>query len=163
MKTRICVATGAVALLLMAGAAGVGAAVVTPPDTSGAATGIATSFDRAIELMVQQRVAAEKLSASDARIAREQLQLQFLSLSKAQQQTLLDATRSLDSGEAVGAARSALQSAVSSEARQVMDELLASARANLASGQSQRPVAKLGLGDSDLVLAATVGPCRTEL
>lgn len=159
MKTRTCVATGAVALLLMAGAAGVGAAGVTLPDTGGAA-GIATSFDRAIDLMVQQRVAAEKLSASDARIAREQLQLQFLSLNKAQQQKLLDATRSLDSGEAVGAARSALQSAVSSEARQVMDELLAAERAKLATGQSQAPVAKLGPGGPDLVFIATVGPCR---
>ena len=151
--------TGAFALLLMAGAAGVGAAGVTQPDAGGAGR-VATAFDRAIDLMVQQRVAAEKLSATDARVAREQLQLQFLSLSKAQQQKLLDATRSLDSGEAVGAARSALQSAVSSEARDVMNELLASARAKLATGQSQGPVAKLGLGGSDLVFVATVGPCR---
>lgn len=155
MKTRTCIATG-LALLFMAGAAG--AASVTRPDSGGTAA-VGTAFDRTIDLIMQQRVAAEKLSPANAKLAREQLQLQFLSLSRAEQQKLLDATRSLNSPESVLAARSALLDAVSSEARQVMADLQAAEQAKLASGQSQiKP--KLGPGGSDLVFVATVGPCR---
>ena len=158
-RTRKLLAISALAVLLPFGVASVGAATVTTPEAASAA-GLTTSFDRVVDLIMQQRVAVERLSAADARIAREQMQLQFLSLSKAEQQKLLDATRSLDSGESVIAARKALHNAVSSEARQVMAEIQAADRAKLASGQMQGGSAKLGPGSSDLVFVATVGPCR---
>jgi hypothetical protein len=157
-RTRTLLAISALAVLLPFGVANVGAATETRPSTA-ATAGLTTSFDRVIDLVMQQRVAAERLSATDARIAREQMQLQFLSLSRAEQQKFLDAYRSVDSAEAALAARAALTSAVSTDARQVMDQIQAADRAKLATGQSQG-MAKLGLGGPDLVFVATVGPCR---
>ena len=91
------------------------------PNTS-VASRLTTAFERMIDLMVQQRVAAEKLSAAGALIAREQLQLQFLSLTAAEQQSVLAAARNLNSEEGVNAAMRALNNAVTDAARQALAE-----------------------------------------
>jgi hypothetical protein len=154
MKTskRAVLMIAAIASLMPLGGPGAEAAVFTNPDTS-AAPGLTTAFDRAIDLMVQQRVLAEKLAPADALVAREQLQFQFLSLSKAEQQNVLAAAQNLDSQEAVITAMRVLNNAVSNAARQA----LAEAQAARQSKQGIQP--KLG-ADGDLVFVATPGPCR---
>jgi len=157
-RTRNWLAVGAMAALLPFGVANVGAAGVTT-NVGGAATAMATGFDRAIDLMVQQRVAAQKLSPALALVAREQMQIQFMSLSKEAQGRLLAAAQNLKSEESVGALANALHSAVTDEARQALAASQAEQNAKVASGQAQRLAPKLG-ADGDLVFIATVGPCR---
>ena len=144
----------AIAALMPLGAPGAEARAIPEANTS-AASGLTTAFDRAIDLMVQQRVAARKLSAAEALVAREQLQLQFLSLTNAEQRSLVANAR-LNSEEGVHAAMTALNNAVNDAARQALAEAQAGQQANQAGGQVKP---KLG-SDGDLVFVATVGPCR---
>ena len=109
--------------------------------------------------MVQQRVAAEKLSAAGALVAREQLQFQFLSLTAAEQQSILAAARNLNSEEGVNAAMRALNNAVSDAARQALADVQADDPRRRVSGPAHGLQPKLG-ADGDLVFVATVGPCR---
>jgi len=156
MKTkRMLLAIGALAALLPFGVASVDAAKVTSPETN-AASGFATPFDRAIDLYVQQSVAAGRLAASDALVAREQLQIQFGTLTRAEQAKILSAARSLDTPESVQAAVGALHAAAIAEAKAAQDSMHEAGDPN---ARAQGLVPKLG-GDGDAVFLATVGPCR---
>ena len=72
MKTtkRTLLAIGTFAALLPFGVAGVAAAGLASPAQT-AATGFATPLDRAIDVAIQRKVAAESLSPADALVARE--------------------------------------------------------------------------------------------
>ena len=154
---------GALAMLLPFGVAGgvVGGEVT---EISRPATGIGASstaaIDGAIDLMIQQRVEGKKLSAADARVAREQLQIQFMSLPAADQQRILAAAQRATSEEGVAAAMKMMGDAVQATARQIIADLAADA----AKAQSQPgPQIKQKLGgvtEPDLVFVPTAGPCR---
>ena len=153
MKTnsRNWLAIGACAVLLPFGVAN--AASVTLAEGAAA---FSTPIDRAIDLAVQQRVAAQKLSPAGALVAREQMQIQYNTLSKEAQQKIVALARDMKSDEGAAALATALQNAVTDEARQALAE--AQAHADAQASQA-RPAAKLA-GDGDLVFVATVGPCR---
>lgn len=157
LSTRAILAIGALAALLPFGAQSVGAAVAVTTVT--AASG-GTAIDWAIDVAVQKRVVAEKLSTADALIAREQLQIQFQSLSAAEQQKVLASTRNVSSEEGVAKVMQLLSAAVQSAARQSLADAQSAAQRTLASGQAQRSQLKLGPADTDLIFMATAGPCR---
>ncbi len=158
MKTkRMLLAIGAVAALLPLGIASADAAAVTTP-AANAALGLTTPFDRAIDLYLQQSVAAGRLAASEVLVAREQLQIQFGTLTRAEQAKVLSAARSLDSPESVQAAVGAMHSAAVAEAKAALASVQASG-AGEPNARAQGLVPKLG-GDGDTVFLATVGPCR---
>ncbi len=150
---RTLLAIGLAALAPLA-ATSVQAATLTDP--SAVSTGMASAFDRAIDLYVQQRVASGQLRAADATVAREQLQMRFLSLGPAEQRRIVDASRSLGSEEAVQVVMKMLGQAVEADARQA----LADVQSKATSGQQQAIRPKLGVGGADLVFVATAGPCR---
>ena len=156
-STRALLAIGALAAMLPHGVPSVSAAALSTLDTpAGMSTG--TAFDRVIDLIVARRMAAGKLTAADAVVIREQLAIQFESLTRAEQQKLVANTRSLGSEEAVEAASRMLGAAVKDEAERALADVQASARAQMATSQS-RGLTKLG-ADGDLVFVATAGPCR---
>jgi hypothetical protein len=156
---RAILLVGALAALLPFGAAGVQAATVTNP-VMDAMPGMATGFDQVIDLIVAQRTTAQKLSATDARILREQLQLQYLALTKAEQQNVLASVRDLSSSEAVIAATRALNDALTMTARQALADVQAAQQVDSRTTQASSVNVKLGGLDSDLVFVPTVGPCR---
>jgi len=158
MKTkRMLLAMVALAALLPFGVASVDAATVTAPATN-AASESATPFDRAIDLYLQQSVAAGRLAAGDALVAREQLQIQFGTLTRAEQAKILAATRNIDTPESVQAVIGAMQAAALEDAKAAMATVQAAgARDTNARAQGLAP--KLG-GDGDAVFLSTVGPCR---
>ena len=157
MKTskRSLLAIGTFAALLPFGVAGVEAAGITSPAQS-AATGFATPLDRAIDVAIESKVAAERLSPAEARTAREQLQLQFLSLSKAAQQSLVDRLARVAGNETVADVGQALSAAVEADARQALADVQGKVAGSLVQGMQP----KLGVGGGDLVFVATAGPCR---
>src|SRR5689334_4893731 len=104
-RTRTWLAVAALAAMLPIGA---GAATVV---TTGDHAAFRTSFDSVIDLIVQQRVAAQKLSPAQSMVAREQLQIQFMSLSKAAQQKLVEMARNAKSEEAAAKLAGALHTA----------------------------------------------------
>lgn len=138
------------------------AAVTTPPrdEASGAAASTAASADAVIDAIIARKVAAGRLGAAAALVAREQMQLQFRALSPAAQQSVLANVR-LSDVESVMQMETSLHAATAADARQSMAEAVAAER-----GRSQqdaidsgKPMARLGF-DGDLVYAPTVGPCR---
>lgn len=154
---RALLLVGALAAMLPFGVASVGAATTTTPVT-GAMGGMTTGFDQAIDMAVQQRAVAEKLSAADQRIAREQIQLQFLSLTKAEQQRLVNLVREHGLEEGGTRALMVLSTLVQSTARQVLADVQAAAKTAQATSQTNQP--KIGGGDADLIFVPTAGPCR---
>lgn len=154
---RAIFAIGALAALSPIGTLSVEARVV---ETAATAAGAGTPIDWAIDVAVRKRVAAEKLSTADARIAREQLQLQFQSLSAAEQQKILASARTVSSEEGAAAVVQMLNASATSAARQSLADAQSAAQGALASGQSQRTQLKLGPVDTDLIFIATPGPCR---
>lgn len=150
-------AVAALAALLPLGTHAIDAAA---RDKVAASISIATEYDRVIDAVVAQRVATKQLTPADALVAREQMQLQFRSLSVAQQRGLLATTRNLGSAEAALAAGAALHAAVVEEARKALAEVQAAARPepNIP-GAYVGPQPKLG-GDGDYVFVPTAGPCR---
>ena len=73
-----------------------------------------------IDAVVAQRVAMKQLTPAQALVAREQMQIQFRSLSAVEQRRLLAASRNLANEEAVLAAQKSLQDAVVDEARNAL-------------------------------------------
>jgi len=142
----------ATSALLLFGIGSVEAKAVTAPELGSTST----ALDSAIDKMVEYRVSRDMLSPAEALVAREQMQMQFLSLSKADQQKVLDAASNLSSPEAVGKAILTLNKAVADGARQALADVQA-ANSKQQSGGVQP---KLGGLDPDLVFVATVGPCR---
>ncbi len=151
---RVSITFVALAAVLPFGTTALHAAGIASPDAS-ATAGFTTAFDRTIDQIIQQRVAAEKLSQADARVAREQLQFQFLSLTRAEQQRVLAAVRNDNGLQGVADAMQALNSAVTDAARQALADVNAAAKAVPAGMQP-----KLGPASPDLVFVNTVGPCR---
>lgn len=148
-------ASGAFALLLSFGTAVVAAGVTSP--VTGAAASSGTPIDWAIDMAVQRRVATERLSANDQRIAREQLQMRFQSLSALDQQKAIAATQMVTSE--IGLAR----------AMRIVESLAHDSARAIARGQRSQPLtqgggpgaqSKLGIGGPDLIFVATAGPCR---
>ncbi len=80
----------AISAMLPFAAVGVQAATNT---TNQIAAAESTRFDTAIDLYVRQMVGLRGLPAADALVLREQLQMQFNSLSRAQQAKVLSAAR----------------------------------------------------------------------
>lgn len=159
-RTRMLFAAGALAALLPFGVAGVDAKEVTSPVMAGP-MGLATEFDRAIDLIVQQRVASQKLSAADARVAKEQLQLQFLAMPAAARAKVLALAGKATSEEGMLAVVQAMNGAIADAARVQVDEARNAQFASV-SGSKQAAgemMKKLG-ADGDLVFVATAGPCR---
>src|SRR5262249_3666652 len=96
---------------------GLAANAATTVSPERAAASISTAFDSTIDRVVASRVTAGQLNASLAVVLREQMQMQFLSLTAAEQQSLLESTRDLSSAEQVNAAAVRLNQAVVSAAR----------------------------------------------
>jgi hypothetical protein len=119
--------------------------------------GAPTPMDLVFDKVVAGRVAADKLSSSDARLLREQLQLQFQSLSTGQQQKVVAATRNISNEEGVARALAVLNSAVQADAK---DALAAYTAATAKSALQQGKQPKFGATDNNLVFVATTGPCR---
>jgi len=148
-------ASGAFALLLSFGTIVVAAGLTS--QVIGAAASFGTPIDWAIDMAVQQRVATERLSANDQRIAREQLQMKFQSLSAPDQQKAIAATQMVTSE--IGLARAML----------IIESLVHDSARAIARGQRSQPLtqgggpgaqSKLGIGGRDLIFVATAGPCR---
>ncbi len=156
-SSRALLAIGALAAMLPYGVSSVSAAALTTPAATAAIT-TGTAFDRVIDLIAARRMADGRLSAADAVVLREQLAIQFESLTRAEQQKLIADTRSLGSEEAVDVASRMLGAAVKDEAVRALADVQASARAQMATSQN-RGQTKLG-ADGDLVFVATAGPCR---
>ncbi len=151
---RSLLAVALLSSLLGAAALDVQAATSTAPER-GYALGGVTAIDWAIDAAV----AARNLSAADAALMREQLQLQFQSLSSEAQQQVLNAAADAGSKEAALRVVNVLGSQVASAARQAES---AARQADMKFNARLDPQAiqpKLG-SDGDLVYLATVGPCR---
>ena len=153
ISKRALLAVAAFALMPLA-ASSASAATTTVPDRG--ASAMSTGFDRAIDLYVQQQVSSGRLASKDAALVREQLQMQFLSLTQSERDKVAASARNLGSPEIVGAAISALNEAVVSAARAALAESQPKTDSN-AHAQGLAP--KLG-GDGDLVYLSLVGPCR---
>ena len=152
-------AVGALAILLPFGVAGAGAAEIMSPATVGSAR-IVTDLDPVFDLIVQQRVTAGRLTAAEAPIAREQLQLQYLAMPAAARQRVLASARMATSAEGIGGVAQLLNTVVAEAARQQAEDAKNERVANTG-GDSQRPSLTPKLGaDGDLVFVATAGPCR---
>lgn len=154
---RTLLAIAAFAALLPFAMAGVEAAAIASP-VSDAAEGAGTPIDGAIDVALQQRMALSRLSASDQRIAREQLQMQFRSLSAADRQKVVAATVSLPGEDGPVRAMEMLNMLVQNEAREALAQVLGARPTSQGATQSITP--KLGTGLPDLVFVATAGPCR---
>lgn len=153
MKTRkTMLALALVSSLLGAASFGVHAATatVTMPAASAAIAGGGTPIDWAIDAAVGSR----QMSSSDQRILREQMQLQFQSLTAAQRQRVLAVAQTANSQEGAMRVTSALASAVQESARAAESAMRAAVPDNV---QGIKP--KLG-GDGDTVYVSTAGPCR---
>lgn len=153
ISKRALLVVAAFALMPLA-ASGVNAATTTVPDRG--ATAMSTGFDRAIDLYLQQQISSGRLTSKDAMVAREQMQMQFLSLTQSERDNVAAAARDLSSPEIVAAAISALNAASVSAARAALDELQPKTDSNV---RAQGLAPKLG-GDGDLVYLSLVGPCR---
>lgn len=125
------------------------------PADSPAATGI----DAAIDFVVASRGAADKFSAADVLIMREQLRLQFLSLTTAKRDEIFAASSSR-SDEGAFRAVQMLKGAVESAARQLIADRNAQRLSTQAVRDQNRPQPKFGALDNNLVFVATPGPCR---
>lgn len=161
MKTtkRALLAIGLFAALLPFGVGSAGAAGITSPAAGGSA-GIATDVDRIIDLIVAQRVASKKLSAADVRVAREQLQLQYIAMPAETRAKVLASAQAATSEEGVAGVSRLFNELVANAARQQVDDA-AKERLAAVSGDAQRPALTPKLGaDGDLVFVATAGPCR---
>lgn len=154
-RYRSALGAAALALLLPMGSSMLEAAPITAPDGDKAMS--ATPIDRLIDLAVAQLVTSQKLAPAAALVAREQMQIQFNSLSKAAQQRILTQIQALNDDEVAGEVAAALHAAVADEARQAL--AAAQAAAPPATMSQAKPTARLG-GDGDLVFVATAGPCR---
>jgi len=154
---RAVIMIGALAALLPFGATAPRAAVLDP---TVAMVGTATPIDWAIDLAVQLRTQGGSLTSAEARIAREQLKIQFLSLSPAARDQVVAAAQKLTNEEGVLATMKALNVAVQADARGALAtqqaELASARNAEIAKGLQP----KLGPTDTDLVFVGTQGPCR---
>lgn len=151
MKTRkTLLALALVSSLLGAASLGAHAAGVTMPAANAAVTGGGTPIDWAIDAAVGGR----QISTGEQRILREQMQLQFQSLTSAQRQRVLGVAQTASSQEGAMRVTSALASAVQESARAAEAAMRA---ATPDSAQGIKP--KLG-ADGDTVFVSTAGPCR---
>lgn len=151
---RSLLAVALLSSLLGAAALDAQAATSTAPERN-FAVGSVTAIDWAIDAAV----AARNLSAADAALMREQLQMQFQSLSAEGQQQILNAAADGGSKESALRVVNALGSQVATAARQAES---AARQADMKFNARLDPQAiqpKLG-ADGDLVYLATVGPCR---
>ena len=154
---RVLLVAGTIAVLLPFGLATADAAPIStrvPSEVSAPAT----ALDRVIDLMVQLRVTTENLSSADARIAREQLQFEFLSLSTAEQQSLLAVAQNVNDQKGAADVMKALNDAITTSARDALATAQGRQQGMPITTQGAR--AKLGLASADLIFVATVGPCR---
>ena len=159
-NNRMWLAAGALAVLLPFGVAVVDAAGMADP-VPGRTTAIATDLDGAIDMVVQHRVASQKLSAASALIAREQLQLQFLAMPAEARAKVLALAAQATSEENLLGLVAAMNSAVAEAARQQVDDARNAQIAAIPGGKQAagEMAKKLGI-DGDLVFVATAGPCR---
>lgn len=148
----------AVAMLstLLAGAMpGAQAATGTMPERD-VARGGATAVDWALDAAV----AARNLAAPDAALLREQLQMQFESLSAAAREQVLAAGAVAQNTESAMRVVQVLNSVMAQAARQAeAASRQADVKFNAKLDPQSAAQAKLG-ADGDLVYLATVGPCR---
>ncbi|MBK9114159.1 MAG: hypothetical protein IPM22_00595 [Betaproteobacteria bacterium] len=156
--TRSLLSAGTLAVLLPLAPVPAMAATLDKPGAT--AISFATDYDRVIDAVVAQRVAQNQLTTAQALVAREQMQIQFRSLSAVEQRRLLAASRNLANEEAVLAAQKSLQDAVVDEARNALAEVeAAKASQPNVPGAYVGPQPKLG-ADGDYVFVPTTGPCR---
>ncbi|MFO1323676.1 MAG: hypothetical protein U1F15_06390 [Burkholderiales bacterium] len=124
-------------------------------DTTESIVPSGTPIDAMIDLAVAQRVAAQNLPAADARLLREQLQLQFMTLAAADQRDVMAAAQRAKTDEAKIAVVDSLTAAVRRTAEAVLASVRDAQKVAIANGIQP----KLG-GDGDQVYVATAGPCR---
>lgn len=156
--TRSLLSAGTLAVLLPLAPVPAMAATLDKPGAT--AISFATDYDRVIDAIVAQRVAQNQLTAAQALVAREQMQIQFRSLSAVEQRRLLAASRNLGSEEAVLAAGAALHAAIVDEARKALAEAQAATNKEPnVPGAYVGPQPKLGF-TGEYVFVPTVGPCR---
>ncbi len=154
MKTSVCALLAAVAFaVLLYDVADVEAKTTTLSDQGTAA--LSTPLDSVIDMAVAQRVASGRLTAAQALVAREQAQMQFLSLTASEQQALLASARQATDAELAERALKILNQASVTAVR----EALAKTQAKSNREQQAAIQPKLGAG-GDLVFVTTDGPCR---
>jgi hypothetical protein len=147
------VVMGALGALLAGGPLAVTAATTTAPVTDNAG-----SKGTAIDWAIDSAVSARNLSAADQKLLREQLQLQFLSLSASARQQVLASAQYGNTQDSAQRLVASLSGAVAQVARQAES---AAAQADRASARANPQAAQQKLGvDGDLVYLATLGPCR---
>ena len=147
----------ALAALLPLGFQGAQAATATA--VAAMPLGASTPIDSMIDHAVNLKAAQLKLSNADRLVAREQLQMQFRSLSPAQQRELIEATRSVTSDEGAARLSATISAAVQAEAREALAEVqkdIGKLDQRALSDRSR----KLGTLSADRVFVATAGPCR---
>ncbi len=151
---RAMIAAGAIAALAPFGALPVEAAATAEKAMIVESPALVTPVDWAINVAVARMTEAQKLSPADARIAREQLQMQFRSLSAAAQKSIMDVAATTTGENAVERMMMMLQGAVASNARRAL-------AATQAKSQTERMRPELGPPPSpDLTFVPTEGPCR---
>jgi hypothetical protein len=147
------VVMGALGALLAGGPLAVMAATTTAP-----VTGNAAESGTAIDWAIDATVSARHLALGDQRLLREQMQLQFQSLSVAARQRVLASAQSALNQEGAQRVMASLAAAVAQVGRQA-EAAAAQADRTSARASPQAMQQKLGV-DGDLVYLATLGPCR---
>ncbi len=147
----------ALAALLPLGFQGAQAATATPVVSM--PLGPSTPIDSMIDHAVNLKAAQLKLSVADRLVAREQMQMQFRSLSPEKQREIIAAMRGVNSEEGVMRLTAALATAVRADAERAMADLQKDlGRLDQRTGSAVSP--KLGTSSADRVFVATAGPCR---
>lgn len=153
-KTLLICALAALLPLGFQGAQAATATAVTPM-----ALGPSTPIDAMIDHAVNLKAAQLKLSATDRLVAREQMQMQFRSLSPEKQREIIAAMRGVNSEEGVVRLTSALAIAVRADAERALADMQKDiGKLDQRSGSASS--LKLGTSSADRVFVATAGPCR---
>ncbi len=155
MKTgkRAAFAIGALATLLPFGG---GAAEARSVEPAVSVISTSTSIDGAIDAALKVQIAGGNLTEASAAIFREQLQIQFQSLSAAAQKKILAATTAATAPNGIVDVISMLRAA----SRADVEQVLADIKAEQTSAVPQGIQPKLGLSSPDRVFVGLPGPCR---
>ncbi|MEP7329545.1 MAG: hypothetical protein ABI777_10065, partial [Betaproteobacteria bacterium] len=121
--------------------------------------GASTAIDWVIDLAVNMKSAQLKLTNADRLVLREQMQIQFRSLSSEKQREIIASTNGITAEEGVANVTRALNAAVRAQAEQALAEMQASASKPEQRTQREGST-KLGLTGTDLIFVPTQGPCR---
>jgi hypothetical protein len=144
------------AILALCPAFVIGVELSAPRDP--AATEFRTPIDNAIDAALKHRLGAKRLTPSDSALARQQLQLQYLSLSPEAKREVVAVTQIFPGDAGAMRAVQLISNFVEQAARDQVANVNAAVQATQPQAQGAKP--KLGVSSPDLVFVPTVGPCR---